>query len=1074
MQRSTTRAPSGFRLLSFLLFFVFGGAIVGETVALSVVVSVSGLATLSKLYIINGLLLLGLPLFFFRYIDRFRRERLLADQLLLCTGLLLAYYVVYTVRGALSPSLAQATLMVIYPLSYLSKTVNFLTFWTLANDVSDSGEAKRSFPVIAAWGFFGGLMGSFVGWASLRLGVVQAETLIGLWAFLYLVAWVFVKKVRRTFWERLLRTETVHIEREPLLGLVKDVLTIRLVRVMAVVYFLVFVGVFSLDYLFWKQCHRWFPTSNTLASFQFSFYLMHAVVTMGALWFVLPQLISRWGFVKILYSLPVVLLLGALGLLGVRSASVDLRMLFAGTIVLQFLRYVVFENAFSPIYQMFFVAIPTAKRGRAKTLLEGIVKPAALLTAGAYLIYFGMKEAVVLWLVAACAGGLVVMVLAVRKTYIEELVPRGVVRESAGNIVAEIGSATDSKIVSLVEEYVASDDSDLRCLAARILAHQGTRQSLERIREIYEQDETPAVRETIARSLRTFYWYEARAFFERLLKEESPRIRANALYSLTEVNARWKWGFRDTARAMLFENSLRVQIEAARFLWSSGDESERQSIQALLTSLLGSRNPNKRSAGLFLVGVLQPQDWELVLSRNLNAEAPRQVFAKSIQTILSHASPQTRLAALELVENLPRERIAEAGRAAEAAGAGIVPTLVSFLGTPRSQRMSFEVVRALRVIRHLPGAEDIKLDIDHRTERNMLRWVVRELRAVYLDAYVWCQYLRRLGDERRPSGAELLDSALAERVFRVAEWALDAMVLLDREGLVTWGRRDLDMRDHGNRLDMIEILESLGSHRIGALTVPLLKFESWEKIGRHGRFLLKYAGIQPDSGVRHLLRSENRWVCLCALYASWQEDGSGRLEQAEGETLRKLSGDSNRYLASAAETLLNRGPGERDADVESFQLLETVLFLKKTPLFRDIPGEKLMPLAEICEQKAYASGTTISREGDVSDHLYVVRSGAVRIEKSRGDSTTTLAVIESGDTYGEIGLFSQAQRSATAVAQEDCRLYEVQRSALKRLLLSVPEIAYNFLEIFSDKLRRSGEDAPTFVDAPQTQSATLT
>jgi hypothetical protein len=254
---------------------------------------------------------------------------------------------------------------------------------------------------------------------------------------------------------------------------------------------------------------------------------------------------------------------------------------------------------------------------------------------------------------------------------------------------------------------------------------------------------------------------------------------------------------------------------------------------------------------------------------------------------------------------------------------------------------------------------------------------------------------------------------------------------------------------------MIEILESLGSHRIGALTVPLLKFESWDAVGKRGRFLLKYARNGSGQGLTHFLRAENKWVCLCALYALSQSRPSESLVRDCGELLERLQNDESRYLASAAEGILQyRRLGSKP--VETFQLLETVLFLKQTPLFKNIPGEKLMPLAEICEQKAYEKGTVISREGEVSDHLYVVKTGAVRIERKGDKGSDVLATIRPGETYGEIGLFTQAQRSATAVAADDCRLYEVQRSALKRLLLNVPEIAYNFLEIFSEKLRRSG------------------
>ena len=71
---------------------------------------------------------------------------------------------------------------------------------------------------------------------------------------------------------------------------------------------------------------------------------------------------------------------------------------------------------------------------------------------------------------------------------------------------------------------------------------------------------------------------------------------------------------------------------------------------------------------------------------------------------------------------------------------------------------------------------------------------------------------------------------------------------------------------------------------------------------------------------------------------------------------------------------------------------------------------------------------------------------------------TVISILQVGETYGEIGLFNQAPRSASAIANEDCELWVIQRSALKRFLLDMPEIAYNFLEVFSEKLRKSSEE----------------
>ena len=140
------------------------------------------------------------------------------------------------------------------------------------------------------------------------------------------------------------------------------------------------------------------------------------------------------------------------------------------------------------------------------------------------------------------------------------------------------------------------------------------------------------------------------------------------------------------------------------------------------------------------------------------------------------------------------------------------------------------------------------------------------------------------------------------------------------------------------------------------------------------------------------------------------------------------------------------------------ELLDTVLFFKKTKLFEAVPAEKLVGLAEISRLVSYKKGTEISREGDISDQLFVVKSGNLSVVKTKNGVRTVLARAQSGEAYGETGLFSQSPRSASAEACEDCMIYVIQRSALKKLIHETSELALNFLGIFSEKLQKTNED----------------
>ncbi len=1046
-----------FRLLSFLLVFIFGGAVVGETAALSMVVGALGADVLGKLYAVNSVLLFLLPALFFRNIDRVNRGRLLSTVLLVSSLFLVGYLVVLRVSGELFPTVRHLFLYLGYPIAYLSKTVLFLTFWTLANDICGTSEAKESFPRVAAWGFLGGLIGATI--ARFLLTTVEVEMIIGLWASAYFVAFLLSYRITHHYRYRLLPREQIPDEankaRRTLFRDVEDVFSIELVRLISVLYFLVFVAVFLLDYLFWNKCHLVFPSPESLASFQFSFYLAHGVTTVAGLLIVMPGIIARLGFARIFAFLPITLLIAGVGIFALETADMGMTVVFSGYVVIQFARYVVFENAFSPIYQMFFASVSREHRGRAKTMLEGVIKPSAILGAGLLLIFLGD---VALWLpifIAILALGMNYIVGKVRTTYLHGLLPEKLVSSEPNDIVAQIGSHYDQKILSLVREYSHFDDPDLRGLAVRILAHIGSRQTFRTITEIYEAENDANVREMISGSLTNFYWQETKGFAERLLEDENPRIRANAIRSLNGMNCSWKWSLRGRIRSMLFEPNVRVQIEAAQYLWRGN--SDRETVEAFLRSLLKDSAANRRTAGLFLVSVLKPRGWEEILLKKLHSSS-RQVYSKSVETILQSSSLSSGIEMFRRIEDLTREHITVLGKSLRRIGTdSVIELVISYLPKVRSRRMMYELVHSLRV---LLGGSDVKTRrryITRDIERLLTDWMVSELEGRYLEAYVWNSARARLRLEGGREAVDVLDDAVSGGILRAAGWALDTFALIEKRGKVSWGRRDLDLNDPSRRMDVVEIIESYGTNRLGFLVKSMLVFQSWDALARVGRSQFRFDGEARAKGIGHFVWSDNKWTCLCSLFVLYEHRESFRdIIDINRGRLDLLAKDENRYLAQAAR-MLNGGETEQNK-MNTFELLETVLFFKKTMLFRNVSAEKLMGLAEISTLVSYERGEMISKEGDISEHLYIVRSGSLKIAKEKNGVKTILSIVRRGEAYGEIGLFNNAPRSASAVANEDCEVFVIQRSSLKRLLMEMPEIAYNFLEIFSEKLRRSGEE----------------
>jgi CRP-like cAMP-binding protein len=176
------------------------------------------------------------------------------------------------------------------------------------------------------------------------------------------------------------------------------------------------------------------------------------------------------------------------------------------------------------------------------------------------------------------------------------------------------------------------------------------------------------------------------------------------------------------------------------------------------------------------------------------------------------------------------------------------------------------------------------------------------------------------------------------------------------------------------------------------------------------------------------------------------------------EVLKLLSKDPNSQIAQIGKEFLDNPTSGEFKRSKAFDFLDRVLFFKKTALFKYVSAEKLMSLAEITQHVVYEKEAVISTQGELSEHLYIVKTGCIRVVRSDGVINTEILKVTSGETYGEIGLFTHAPRSASAIADEHCELYMIKRPALKKLLLEIPDIATSLLEVLSERLRKSGEE----------------
>ncbi len=126
-------------------------------------------------------------------------------------------------------------------------------------------------------------------------------------------------------------------------------------------------------------------------------------------------------------------------------------------------------------------------------------------------------------------------------------------------------------------------------------------------------------------------------------------------------------------------------------------------------------------------------------------------------------------------------------------------------------------------------------------------------------------------------------------------------------------------------------------------------------------------------------------------------------------------------------------------------LSEIQAFLARTDYFRGRPPEGLARLAAELEIVNLAPAAHAFREGDQSDAWYLIYDGEVAVTKSGARSPHTLATLERGEAFGEMGLIDDAPRMGSVYAALPTRLLRLSREAFHGLLAANDPLATHLL-----------------------------
>jgi len=171
------------------------------------------------------------------------------------------------------------------------------------------------------------------------------------------------------------------------------------------------------------------------------------------------------------------------------------------------------------------------------------------------------------------------------------------------------------------------------------------------------------------------------------------------------------------------------------------------------------------------------------------------------------------------------------------------------------------------------------------------------------------------------------------------------------------------------------------------------------------------------------------------------DSGSARpLTHAEFEA---LANHHDKWVKETADAA-SRGPGDH---------MKELIALKRVPLFSTLTLEQLASIDRLMVTRHYVKGESIFRKGDVGAELYVVLEGEVRIHLDHDGHEITVARHGPSKVVGEMSVFDDQPRSASAQATENTTVRVLRRDRMQAIVHEHPEVLLEFVKNLSQRLR---------------------
>lgn len=123
--------------------------------------------------------------------------------------------------------------------------------------------------------------------------------------------------------------------------------------------------------------------------------------------------------------------------------------------------------------------------------------------------------------------------------------------------------------------------------------------------------------------------------------------------------------------------------------------------------------------------------------------------------------------------------------------------------------------------------------------------------------------------------------------------------------------------------------------------------------------------------------------------------------------------------------------------------------------FAALPEDDVEALRRFAVSRSYAAGSTLFRQGERPQAIFVVEEGEVELVYETRFDRLVIQIVGSGSSIGELPVFLETPYLFTAVARTDVSLLSLTLDTLRTLVELHPAICFRWLRLVARRLDRA-------------------